>query len=293
MPSVIEPLLNAIAASPFRVAPEAEESLAAVVAERRVTLEFVDHIETYAEFLPAKSLVRLGTPFLEVLWASSYSFIVIFDEYEQANKRKDEYFHVGASPRTSAAYTLHRRLLEAHVAKARAPWPLPDLKPVRFPEPNTDGHVANELFLTAVSWIIHHEIAHCRLDHEELTVNSVRQEADADRAATDWVCHDNAESGPLFKRALGIACANLHLLAYDLQQNRVHWTTHPPTYERLLANLDRIGFEENHKVYAFGFVLLEILLAHHGINVEVDRAVSFHEMLATACFTVRSLGAAS
>jgi hypothetical protein len=292
MPSVIEPLFNAIAASPFRVAPEAEERLTAVVAERRLTLEFVDDLETYAEFVPSKSLVRLGTPFLEVLWASSYSFLVIFDEYEQANKRKDKYFHVGASPRAADAYSLHRQLLEAHIAKARAPWPLPELKPVRVPEPSTDGHVANELFLTAVSWIIHHEIAHCRLDHEELTVNSVLQESDADRAATDWVCRDSVESESLLKRALGVACANLCLLAYDLQQNRVRWTTHPPTYERLLANLDHIGFDENHRVYAFGFVLLEILLAQHGLAVAVDRTVSFHDMLATACFTVRNLGAA-
>lgn len=293
MSSAIEPLLNAIAASPFRVAPEAEEQLASVVADRRVTLEFADELETFAKFVPSRAVVRLGTPFLEVLWASAYSFIVIFDEYEQANKRKDEYFHVGASDRTATAYSLHRLLLEAHTAKVRVPWPLPELVPVRFPDPDTDGHVANELFLTAVSWLIHHEIAHARLDHGELeTVESLLQESDADRAATDWVCRDSAEFGPLFKRALGIACANLHLLAYDLQLNRTRWTTHPPTYERLLANLDRIGFEDNHKVYAFGFVILEILLAHHGVGVAVDRTVSFHEMLATACLTVRRLGAA-
>ncbi|GAA0769533.1 hypothetical protein LRH25_02615 [Ideonella azotifigens] len=293
MSSAIEPLLNAIAASPFRVAPDAEEQLAAVIAGHRVTLEFGDEPTLFAKFVPSRAVVRLGTPFLEVLWAASYSFIVIFDEYEQANKRKDEYFHVGASHRTAIAYSLHRQLLEAHIAKIRIPWPLPELSPVRFPAPDTDGHVANELFLTAVSWLIHHEIAHARLDHGELeTVESVLQESDADRAATDWVCRDTTESGPLFKRALGIACANLHLLAYDLQQNRTRWTTHPPTYERLLVNLDRIGLEDNHKVYAFGFVLLEILLAHHGIGVTVDRTVSFHEMLANACFTVRDLGAA-
>lgn len=291
MRSVIEPLLHAIAASPFRVAPEIEGRLSEVVERRRITLEYVDDLDTYAEYIPKQALIRLGTPFLEVLWASSYAFVVIFDEYEQANKRRDSFFHVGATTRTSSAYSLHRHLLEAHVAKTRVNWPLPEFRPVQFPEQNTDGHVANELFLTAISWIIHHEIAHARLDHEELTVNSALQESEADRAATDWLYAAADDSGPVLKRALGVACANLHLLAYDLQSNRVRWTTHPPTYERLLLNLDRIGLDENNRVYAFGFVLLEILLAHHGIAVNVNREESFHEMLATACFTVRSLGA--
>ena len=84
----------------------------------------------------------------------------------------------------------------------------------------------------------------------------------------------------------------LHVPTFTCSPMIFSWTTHPPTYERLLGNLDRIGFGENHKVYAFGFVLLEILLAHHGVEVAVDRTVSFHDMLANACFTVRSLGAA-
>lgn len=289
MPSAIEPLMNAIAASPFRVAPEAEGQLAEEIGKRQIRLEFVDNLAIYAEYIPSKSLVRLGTPYLEVLWAACHAFIVIFDEYEKANKRGDEYFNVGAIPRTSAAYSLYRQLLQAHIAKEKIEWSRPELMPIQFPEPNTDGYVANELFLTAVSWVVHHEIAHARLGHEELSINSVLQESDADRAATAWVCGETTEPGPLFKRAMGVVSALLHLLSYDLQQGRVRWTTHPPTYERLVANLDRLGFEESHKVYAFGFVLLEILLAQHEIQLKVDREGSFHDMLASACFTVRSL----
>jgi hypothetical protein len=293
MPSPIEPLMNAIAASPFRVAPEAAPALSQEVHVLKITLEFVNDPRKYAEYTPGTAVVRLGTQYLEVLWSAAHAFVVVFDEYEKANRRGDEYFQVGAVERTRAAYSLYRQLLQAHVQGQPLDWLDCPFRPVRFPEPDTDAHVANELFLTAISWVVHHEIAHARLSHGELTVSSVLQESDADRAATNWLCRGAPEPGPLFKRGMGVACALLHLLAYDLEHGRITFTSHPPTYERLALNLQRMGFEDSHKVYAFAFVLLEILLAHHGVEVETDRQSPFHEMLASACMRVRGLGGAA
>lgn len=292
MPSPIEPLMNAIAASPFRVAPEAADALTNEVNALNISLEFVNNPKKYAEYAPDTTIVRLGTQYLEVLWSAAHAFIIVFDEYEKANRRGEEYFQVGADNRTKAAYALYRKLLQAHVRGQSPDWLDTVVRPMQFPEPDTDAHVANELFLTAVSWVIHHEIAHARLRHENVTVNSVLQESEADRAATDWVRTGTPEPHSLFKRGMGVTCALLHLLAYDLEHGRVTFTTHPPTYERLAANLDRLGFEPSHKVYAFAFVLLEILLAQHGVKVETDKQATFHEMLASACLKVRSLDSA-
>ena len=292
MTSPIEPLMNAIAASPFRIAPDAADALSQEVDALNITMEFVNNPKKFAEYSPDTATVRLGTQYLEVFWSAAHAFIVVFDEYEKANKRGEQFFQVGADERTRAAYALYRQLLQAHVRMEPLNWPNSAVRPVQFPEPDTDVHIANELFLTAVSWVVHHEIAHARLRHEYVTVNSVSQESDADRAATDWILSGTQDSGSLFKRAMGVTCALLHLLAYDLEHARVTFTTHPPTYERLAANLDRMGFEPSHKVYAFAFVLLEILLAQHGVEVEANRQAPFHEMLASACLRVRSLGSA-
>jgi len=284
--------MSAIAASPFRVAPEAGRQLASEITARKITLEFVDKVEVHAEYIPSRSIVRLGTPFLEVLWSAAHAFIVIFDEYEKANKRGEQYFHVDGTERTARAYMLYRELLQAHISKTTINWPQPAIKPVRFPVPETDGYCANEIFLTAISWVMHHEIAHARLDHEELTVNSIQQEIDADRAATEWLCIGVPEPGPQFKRALGVSCAILHLLAYDLERRRAMSTTHPPTFERLIENINRMGFPETHKIYAFAFALLEILLAQCKVQIKIDRTASFHDKLVSACLAVRSLGSA-
>lgn len=292
MASPIEPLMNAIAASPFRIAPEAADALSQEINELNIRLEFVNNQNKFAEYATDTRIVRLGTQYLEVLWSTSHAFIVVFDEYEKTHLRGAEFFQVGADERTRAAYALYRRLLQAHVRGQPLEWQDSEVRPVQIPHPDTDAHIANELFLTAIAWIVHHEIAHARLGHEDVTVNSVLQESDADRAATDWVSGGTREPGPLFKRGMGITCAILHLLAYDLEHGRVTFTSHPPTYERLVASLDRLGFESSHKLYAFAFVLLEILLAQHGVEVETDRQASFHEMLASACLRVRELGRA-
>ena len=90
MTSPIEPLMNAIAASPFRVAPEAADALVQEVNARTISLEFVNNHRKYAEYSPDTAVVRLGTQYLEVLWSAAHAFIVVFDEYEKANQRGEQ-----------------------------------------------------------------------------------------------------------------------------------------------------------------------------------------------------------
>ena len=79
MPSPIEPLMNAIAASPFRIAPEAADALSQEVNDLNIRLEFVNNQKKYAEYATDTRIVRLGTQYLEVLWSISYAFIVVFE----------------------------------------------------------------------------------------------------------------------------------------------------------------------------------------------------------------------
>lgn len=292
MASPIAQILDQIAASPFRVAPEAAGPLGEVVSQKGLTLELRTSEALFAEIALISGVVRLGVPFLEVLWSASYAYFVILNEYQAAQRRGDKFFKVGGNDRSRRAYSLYRTLLVSHAGGTPASWPPDALRPQPSPPHGSDEHVANELFLVAISWVIHHEIAHARLNHSVYTVNSVQQEVHADREATRWICEGERERGPLHKRALGIVAANLTLLAYDLEKGRIRFLTHPPSFERLIDNLDAVGLGEDESIYAFAFVLLDVLLAQAGLEIDVDRASPYRDMCVSACLALHGFSRA-
>lgn len=287
MQSPIEPLFNAIAASPYRVAPETSLELGSLIVEKSIRLEFCSDKQMRAELQLSRNIVCLGVPFLEVLWAAAYAYIVVYNECQLANKSGATFFSIADTPRTAAAYQLYRDLLQAHAAGSPIAWPLSARQPERYPQEGTDGYIANELFLVAVSWIIHHEIAHARLEHQAITVSSINEENDADRTATRSVCGTTEESQPLQKRAMGIVAALLLLIAYDLEVPRAQSSTHPPPFERLILNLDATNLGENEMVYGFAFKLVEIHLLQSRVPYEINRTGTFREMFVSACLALR------
>jgi hypothetical protein len=103
--SPLSKLFNAIASSPFRVAPEGVDTLQSKIEKRDITLEFTDKPMVYAEYVVSKALIRLGVPFLEALWAAGYVYNVTFHEYQASNRRGERYFSLGAIPRVANPYT--------------------------------------------------------------------------------------------------------------------------------------------------------------------------------------------
>ena len=286
----ISELFNAITASPFRIAPEAATGLEAEIARLDISLEFTDEPRVYAEYVVSQAKVRLGVAFLSALWTAAYGYIDAFHEYQAAQRRGERYFALGHVPRVADAYALYCSAREAVAAFAPFDWPQGTSKPVRYPFEHSDGYAANELFLVAIAWIIHHEIAHGRLGHEEFTMTSITQEVEADASATRWICAGETDNLRLQKRAMGVATAIVFLLALDLQVGRTTTTTHPPSFERLMNNLDNTGLDEDQMTYAFAFVLVDIHLAEQGIDGDVVRDGTFRDMCVSACMLLRSLG---
>jgi len=227
MKSPITELFDAITTSPYRVAPEVASDLDEIIREKTLTIDFCDNSKLIAEVVISKNIIRLGVPFLEVLWSAAHAYIVIFHEYQLANNRHEVLFNVSGTDRTAAAYKLYRESLLAHICGNPILWSSHKVMPIQFPQVGTDGYVANELFLVAISWIIHHEIAHSRLDHQEFTTTSILQEQDADRAATKWICEGTKETMPLHKRSMGIITAIILLIAYDIENGRKHNHLYP------------------------------------------------------------------
>jgi hypothetical protein len=285
--SPIGELANAIAASPFRISPTAEPTLKAIVAAKSLTLEYCACKRLKAQLVINRSAVQLGVPFLEALWTAAHAYIVVFHECKQASKRGEEFVDIGGVPRTAQAYSLYRRQLGLHAAESLCSWSSTDTRPTRFPAPNTDAFVANELFLVAVSWLIHHEIAHARLAHESTSTSSQEEENEADRMATQWVCGETKEADPLHKAAMGIAIAVLFLVALDLESERVYSHTHPPAFERLILNLDETGLGEDEVIYAFAFKLVEIHLLQAGLEVDFSRDGTHRDRCVASCLLIR------
>jgi hypothetical protein len=290
--SPITRLFPVIAAAPFRVAPEKAQDLTTQIDTRDISLEFVDDPTVLAEYSVAKRLVRLGIPFLEALWSGAHVYIVAFHEYQAAQRKGERFFELGKSKRVADAYVLYRHFLKATAARQSVEWPEGASRPIRYPFEHSDGHFANETFLVAVAWIMHHEIAHARLDHEEASAVSKLQESDADRAATEWVCAGEREQLPLYKRAMGMVSAVVFLLALDLHMGRLTSSTHPPSFERLMKNLETTGLGENELVFAFAFVLVDIHIAAEKVPGDIDREGSFQDMCASACLLLHRLSRA-
>lgn len=288
MPSPVLALAQTIAASPFRVAPEAAAALDAFLRANDLVLEITDDPTVFAEVIPPRGPIRIGIHALDLLWAAAHSYLVLFDEHEKANRRGAELFEVGATTRTRSAFELYRWALEQYLSRTTSAWPSPSILPLASPECGTEAHATNELFLVAIAWIIHHEIAHVRLKHDNLFVRPIEEETAADKQATLWVCTGTEISSELQKRALGMATAILVLAACDLKTARTASVTHPLSFERLMLSLDHSGLAEDSKVFAFVYVLIQIHVAE--VGEEFHRADgSFRDMCVDGCLEIRSL----
>lgn len=293
--SPIKRLFDLVAASPFRIAPEGAEALYREVDGKQIPLVYVEDDPTgvrrkvLAAFDTEKRAVLLGDGFLEALWAAAHLYLVAFRGYQEAQAANMSTFNLSTDLRVRRAYELYLNRLDSLGAHQPTPWPDEAIKPIRYPYEHSDGFATNELFLVAAGWIIHHELAHGRLGHREDAVNSMEQEHEADTEATRKSCESPDNAQELTKRTLGIAAAVLLLIARDIRENRQVFTTHPPSYERLLNVLTVAELDVNHITYAAAFVILDLHLTSADLATQLDRnQESFFDLCFEACNILRS-----
>ncbi|MEO6975352.1 MAG: phage exclusion protein Lit family protein [Gallionella sp.] len=242
-----------------------------------------------AEIEPS-GLIRLGVRALELVWASALAYYVLFDEGTKSSKRKEEFFSIGKIPRARQAFDLYRWALNQYLSEQPSEWPSLKIRPVQFPATGTDSHIANELFLVTISWIIHHEIAHARRNHlNTIPINPLAEENEADQVATSWVCEAiTSGDDPRHKPAFGVVTAILVLMDCDLRAGHLTSSTHPPSYERLMRCLDHIGLPDDSRVWSFVLFILEIHFSDVGFDFSSSDG-SFREKCMSACFAIRDI----
>jgi hypothetical protein len=260
------------------IAPERAEQLAAIAESASLVLIF-DPARRDITVNPRTGEIRLGIVALEHLWAAAHFYYVLYQDYANAQRAGDLQLNVAAEPRSSRALDLLNWALRKWGANGKDPWPKEMPRPARSPPSLSDVHIANELFLAAFAWTIHHEIAHVRLQHPTLGMwDSQIQERDADVAATDWVLGQAPNERARRKRAFGIIVGILALDTFEAMLNDPTPTSHPPAFQRLAYCLDRYGNDEHDEAFAVALCGMQFNAGHRKVTSTLD-GESFRRIL--------------
>lgn len=264
--SPVRLLEKTLAGSVFAISPERKEELLEVVDSCDLSLVISDDRKFSVRINTVTGEITVPVAALEYVWACANAFMVFYDEYGAAQRRGDDQFDITQSPRGQNAVRLFNWALRNMQLSGVDPWPADLPKPEASPTPKSDAHIANEMYLCAMSWILHHEIAHKRLNHPPQAMsNALQEEQAADRAATEWILDQVNDASMKQKRTLGIAIAILSIQAHESLTDSAHdLQTHPRAFQRLEACLYQYSIDENDEVLAVAAANLQILLAQDG-----------------------------
>lgn len=284
-PSDRSPILQLesdIARSVYRIAPEREDELAAEVQAHNISLVITDDRGLSIRVDPCTGDITVPIAALEYVWACAHAFLVFYDDYGAAQRRGDNRFTITQSARGQAAVDLFNWAIENMETSGVDRWPDELPRPEKSPEHKSDVHIANETFLCAMAWILHHEIAHKRLNHPpHITPTALMEEKAADREATAWILDRADDAQVRRKRTLGVVVAILTIQAAEVTGRTGHGAagTHPPTPQRLADCLYEYQLDDDDEVLAVAAANLQILLAQRGIaEIDLEQA-SFDALL--------------
>ena len=261
-----------IAACAFSVAPERARDLQKLRESYGIKLEAVDEPRFGIRVDPLTGTVKLPVAALEYLWACAHLFVVVYQENvkAQASSRSQLQFHTNPNlQRAEALFGWAKRNLNGD---GKAMWPSGLPTPEQRLQ-NADLEFITHLFLIALAWIIHHEVAHVTQRHTPgITSRSLTEENGADRVATDWILGDrDPNAQDTLKRGLGIATAILTLQSLEIRQSTMHGPeTHAPAQERLHRCLGgyQIGSEQGIEAYTVS--TLQVLYDELGIRADIN-----------------------
>lgn len=264
-------LENAIAGAAFRIAPEKEKELAEFRDQQGVSLALADGPGFVFNVNLKSREISTNVATLEFLWCSSHAHLILYDEYSKAQHSGQAKFDTGGNPRSRTALELLNWSVTNLFDHGAAAWPKQSPQPERLPLAGTDIHIANELFLCGVAWIVHHELAHLRLGHPAIKSNrSYIEEREADVEATRWILAESKVPRESRKRTVGIAAAILAMQSIQRPSQFSILDTHPRAFERIDYCLNAAKVSDDDEVYAFAACIMQIQLASRGLDFAPD-----------------------
>lgn len=271
-------LINSIA----RIAPEKFDDIEKIRIIHDPCVVFTNDKKFFRVNLESKE-IKLPTAALEYLWCACYSFYVIYQEYVSTNYCFTKEFDLNGNERLQKALSLYKWGLKQLNQRSRE-WPRDNAKPQVELIVNEDILIANELYLCAAAWIIHHELAHIYQDHNNaplINEESRAQETEADNSATNWILKGITDEAVLKKRGLGVAIATLALTAKDIITGEFKEKTHHKSFQRLYDALSPYFLDPDHVVYAFSTVICHMNMAIVGMDIQKKDDETWKENLET------------
>jgi len=272
MRSPICNLEESIARVAFKIAPEKENECAKYSADFGVSFDLIDDNKFSIRVNLSSNTIILPIATLEYLWAFSHYCWVLTQEYSYVQKCGLEEFDCLGNTRLRSSYGSLEWAKNNLLTTGLEKWPSNFPAPVKNPKSNSDIHVANELFLCSLGWMVHHEMGHIILQHSPLaTTLSEQEEKDADRHSTDWLLSSLEENCPMMKkRALGIAVGVLCLQSLEVNNKSCLRNTHPNAHDRIFDCLSKYKVGNEGVVEAFSTVVMQFLFHDKGITADID-----------------------
>lgn len=272
--SVARRLLESVPRSLELVAPEKLSGLTTAV--DNLSLEIYETSSRLHSCRPSPPTIRLSSRVVELLWAQTYAFTMYYTK-ELAGVRPDgQQINPRRKPEVDKALDLLKWAILEVVSPADRPWPAGCASPQADPSTDELLGLTDDLALMGAAFILHHELAHIRLNHSAPT--DIDQEREADYAAADWILDGTAAGTEQFrKRALGISVALLYLISSGVYTGDHDGTKHPKDYNRLLFTLERHVAPDTDDVWAFVNGMLDLLIQDAGSVASRGPFDDFHE----------------
>jgi hypothetical protein len=288
--SPVFPFMNGIAASILNIAPEKEQQLNSILTEHsvRFVMDQCTDAVFRARLTDGRNEVRCSVYGAEIIWAATYSYVAVHRLLKDNGGRE---LRFADEPRTAAVPQLLEFAFERRYGQqATESWPA-ELPAPRLYAPGSDLDdqvLSTELWLCALAWIQHHELAHIALGHLAKAEQEVSDELAADDAATAWLMSGVTEPAAKLKRSLGIAIALVAVAGFSFHRNsRVPGKrTHPPAGERIMRALSHSSFEDDHQAQELACVALKIHLDRNRLRPTLGPFKSVSECLFAYCRTM-------
>ena len=286
MPSPMLQLDDAVSRAAFAAAPEKAEELSSRAKDIKFEFLYRPHHQAGSfkfSANPKSKVVRISEGALELLWASSFAFPVLFQICRNSQQQGRDKMNATDFPELQEAFRLYGWALDKCCKEICEPWPEESPHPQNG---DLQTKLATELFLVAVGWIVLHEFAHILLNHKIDGPGDLkkRDEREADQFATEWLLQGVSDSRMLQKRSLGIAIATLVLAAYDLRAKRLDLPEHPRSIERLNVNLrNYLSDEDAELAHAFAIAVLQAHFSIFDVTHALDHDTEFGPLLDGLC----------